>query len=351
MNAIDTQQVKSQSYYEFLFRTFQSEEFAVFALAGDASSRKYYRVVFENQSSVLMQWEPFVDDEKYPFLSVLNHFKRNNVQVPQVMAKSAREGFVLLEDLGDLTLERKFWENQNQEVSMPYYRLAIDELLKMHYPSTFDRTQDCTAFHIAFDVEKLLWELNYARTHVIEKFSNIQVNQNESAMLDRTFNQICTRLDKEPKYVAHRDYHSRNLMLKFEKMRVIDFQDARMGAIQYDLVSLLRDSYVNLNEATSSELINYYLENRKQYATLGEIKSFSKEHFMNIYELQTVQRCFKACGSFTSFYNARKDLRYLRYISKTMAQVKKSLEMFPEYSDFRNYLNEQGLFEKNFEIV
>src|SRR4051794_29548809 len=97
-------------------------DFQVLRLAGDASTRKYYRIISEDRSWVLMFWEPFEDPEKYPFLDVQRHFARNGIRVPGVEEMAKELGVVLLEDLGDLTLERKFWENQNQEMALPYYQ-------------------------------------------------------------------------------------------------------------------------------------------------------------------------------------------------------------------------------------
>ena len=229
----------------FLSHVLERKQFEIFQLAGDASARRYYRVASGAESYVLMVWEPFKDDGSYPFLSVRDHFAKHDVAVPNVVGKAPDKGLVLLEDLGDLTLERKFWENQSQQLALPFYRQTIDELIKMHYPATFDRS-DCTAFKIEFDVEKLLWEMNYGREHLLVKLCGIKFSELEKKELDRIFLDICTVLHNEPKYIAHRDYHSRNVMLKLGKARIIDFQDARLGPVQYDLVSLLRDSYVNM---------------------------------------------------------------------------------------------------------
>jgi aminoglycoside/choline kinase family phosphotransferase len=295
-----------QAFLPFLTSTLGPRELEVFQLAGDASARKYFRVVGGNESWVLMAWEPFQNDGNYPFLSVREHFAKHDVAVPQVIGLQPDKGLVLLEDLGDLTLERKFWENQSQQMSLPFYKQTIDELIKMHYPSTFDRSP-CTAFEIEFDVEKLLWEMNYGKDHLLTGLCALQLNDSEKRELDRVFTKICTTLHQEPKFIAHRDYHSRNVMLKLGKVRIIDFQDARMGPVQYDLVSLLRDSYVNMDDAIAEELIRYYLDQRsemnQQLPSGQKLGDISIEKFMKIYEIQTVQRCFKACGSFSSFYN------------------------------------------------
>ncbi len=335
------------SFDSFLKRALNNRPYEEFPLAGDASSRRYFRIVSGEESMVLMVWEPFVDDGNYPFLSVRDHFEKHGVTVPRVIAKSPDEGLVLLEDLGDLTLERKFWENQNQELILPFYEQSIDELIKIHYHATFDHSP-CTAFKVAFDVDKLLWEMNYGREHVM-KLAKVTLTNAENKALDDVFNRICTTLDGEKKFIAHRDYHSRNVMLKLGKTRVIDFQDARMGTIQYDLVSLLRDSYVALNDASSDHLINYYLDRRKELASKYNLSPLTRPEFDRVYEIQSVQRTFKACGSFSSFYNLRNDTRYLKYLYQTFQTVKKSLEPQREYAAFYQILNDHGLFERKFD--
>lgn len=342
-----------QGFESFLRKSLAPRDsFEVFQLAGDASARRYYRVVSGDESFVLMAWEPFKNDGSYPFLSVRDHFEKHSVAVPKVAGLAPDEGLVLLEDLGDLTLERKFWENQSQQASLPFYKQTIDELIKMHYPASFDRN-DCTAFKMEFDVEKLLWEMNYGRDHLLVGLCGIKLSELEKRELDRVFKSVCTTLHNEPKYIAHRDYHSRNVMLKHGKARIIDFQDARMGAVQYDLVSLLRDSYVNMEDAIARELIGYYLDRRREFAKdLGSRHSLedpSLERFMRIYEVQTVQRCFKACGSFSSFKNLRNDTRYLKYITPTLQTVKRSLVAFDEYRPFLDILVDNGVFDTKFD--
>jgi aminoglycoside/choline kinase family phosphotransferase len=268
----------------FLNRSLNSADFKVFSLAGDASNRRYYRVVMDHQSWVLMRWEPF-NPKEYPFLSVLNHFAKNKIHVPAVVAMSPEEGLVLLEDLGDLTLERKFWESQHQEVALEFYKMAIDEVVKIHHPATLDRS-DCTAFKIKFDTEKLLWEMNYGKDNLLSGILKFQFNEQTNKEISDIFTDICGKLDAEPKRIAHRDYHSRNLMIKLDEMRVIDFQDARMGPIQYDLVSLLKDSYVNMSDNMASTLLDYYLEKSREWLPAD----FSRDHFDEMYELQTIQR-------------------------------------------------------------
>lgn len=330
----------------FLDRSLGSSAYKVFSLAGDASNRRYYRVVLDHQSWVLMRWEPF-DPKNYPFISVLNHFAKNGVHVPEIISMSPEEGLVLLEDLGDLTLERKFWESQQQEASMDFYKMAVDEIVKIHHPATLDRSDDCTAFKMQFDTEKFLWEMNYGKDNLLSGVLKFPFSEQSNKEISDIFLDICSKLHQEPKRIAHRDYHSRNLMIKLDQMEVIDFQDARLGPIQYDLVSLMRDSYVDMNDSMAKTLINYYLDQSKPYLP----KDFSREHFDRIYELQSIQRCFKACGSFASFYHLRQDKRYLKYLSGTLRRVMKAINEFPEYKVFADILIDSGALERKYESL
>lgn len=337
-------QIKDKPVQVFLEKSLNNNSFRVIPLAGDASTRKYFRVILDNTSWVLMVWEPF-DPDHYPFTSVLQHFERNNVHVPKIVSMSPADGLVLLEDLGDLTLERKFWEQQNPENSFEFYKLAIDEIVKIHFGATLNK-KPCTAFDIEFNVEKFVWEMNYGKDNLINGVLNYKFSEKIEKEIQSIFNKISTELHLQPKFISHRDYHSRNLMLKWDKMYVIDFQDARLGPIQYDLVSLIKDSYVDINEDFGDKIINYYLDQAKPY-----LPNFSMEEFNHIYELQSIQRCFKACGSFASFFHQRQDRRYLKYLNGTLKKVIKSLNGFPEYKTFSDVIIDSGALDKKFDLL
>lgn len=334
-----------QEINQFIAREAGTSSFEVHQLAGDASTRKYYRIVFENQSRVLMYWEPFSDPQSYPFLNVLNHFAKVDVRVPKVEAYSPELGVVLLEDLGDLTLERKFWENQNQQLAMPFYEQAIDEIVKIHFLASKPVAPPSVCQTTMFDTAKFMWEMNYAREHFLEKVGGTKLSEKEQKELQNEFLKICGLLDEQPKFVCHRDYHSRNLMLKLGRIYVIDFQDARTGPLQYDLVSLVHDSYVNLSPESIAHLKANYLEKARAIAPKDAIRP----DFEEIFRIQTIQRCFKACGSFTSFYNMRNDTRYLKYIKHTAALVLTSLKEDGRFPHLAHVIQDAGLTERNYE--
>lgn len=326
----------------FLNEYLKTSDFRILQLAGDASSRKYYRVLSGAKSFVLMSWEPF-DPNRYPLISVLNHFKKNNVHTPSVLHSNPSSGLMLLNDLGDVMLETKFLAEPNSEDVFKFYQQSVDELIKIHFKCTDDKS-DTTAFDHSFDVEKLNWELNFTKTHLLEGMLKIAFTPTMASELEKIYLSVSEILAKEAKYIVHRDYHSRNLMVKDDQIFVIDYQDARIGAVQYDLVSLIKDSYVNIDEDFAQRIFLDYLNKASEYLPQG----FSKDHFDYIYQVQSIQRCFKACGSFASFYNRRSDTRYLKYLQGTLLKVNESLELFPEYAFLQNLLVDSGALDTDY---
>jgi hypothetical protein len=287
-------------------------------LAGDASARRYVRIYNALDSYILMIFPKQDQKMGSNFLEIQAELLKYKVKVPEVLGFDMTLGYILLQDLGDLTLERRFYENQEFTKTLPYYFRSIDEILKIHH-IPIDKSSNAPFFHIEFDPEKLLWELNYMKKNLLQDFFNLEMTEEFKTNLDFDFVKICEHLSKLPQVVCHRDYHSRNIMLHRDNTFVIDFQDARMGPCQYDLVSLLRDSYVDLTEEQEDILLKYYFEKMPGSITQGW------DNFMANYNVQVLQRTLKACGSFSSFYNQKKDTRYIKHIQPTLLKTKKVL--------------------------
>lgn len=327
----------------FVRKHLNSDDFAISALAGDASTRKYYRIGQESSSWVLMSWEPF-DRKNYPFISVHELFTEFKVKVPKIHAVSEAEGLILLEDLGDLTLERKFWENLNSDNILPYYRMAIDELIKINFLASRIKT-DCTAFKAEFDHAKLLWELEHAYQNLFVDMLQQNISPERESKIKAELSRTASLLADEPKHIAHRDYHSRNLMVKMNHIYVIDFQDARLGSITYDLASLLKDPYVSISSATEATLLKYFLEQARPHLPAN----FSVEAFHKTYNLQSFQRCFKAVGTFTSMYNKKQDRRYLKNIFPALQRIQESTQEISILSEFKSLFAESGAQDFRYE--
>ena len=185
-------------------------------------------------------------------------------------------------------------------------------------------------YGIAFDVEKLTWEMDFFTKHFLEAYRGVTIGAAARDELRQEFGQLVAELAAEPRVLCHRDYHSRNLMLHHDRLYIIDFQDARMGPDTYDLVSLLRDSYVDLPERTVDELIAYFLALKGQTGT--------ETTFRQRFDAMALQRNLKALGTFGYQTTARRNPVYIQYIPRTLRHVRTNLEQLPRFARLRELL-------------
>jgi hypothetical protein len=184
---------------------------------------------------------------------------------------------------------------------------------------------------MAFDVEKLTWELDYFVRNFIEGYRGVVATAAAKAALAEAWTPIVEELASEPRVLCHRDYHSRNLMLNQDSLYIIDFQDARMGPDTYDLVSLLRDSYVDIKDAAIDELIAYFL------ALKGNQDA---QEFRRRFDLMALQRNLKALGTFGYQTATRRNPVYIQYIPRTLRYARMNLEKYPRFACLRELLAE-----------
>lgn len=296
---------------------------SVTALAGDASMRSYFRVNLsgdpERQTMVLaLQPEPF-DPEREPFLNVARLFQKMPVRVPKIHDVSGPEGILLLEDCGDELLQTLI-ANADGKATRALYEQSIAILARIQKRGADLESAEYLPYGIAFDQEKLHWELSFFRQHFLEGLRKASLDATELEMLDSAFSSIATELAARPRVLCHRDYHSRNLLLVGNELVVLDFQDARMGPVSYDLVSLLRDSYVELGEELVEEMREQFLS-----ATSTDRRSFEEE-----FDLMALQRNLKALGTFGNQIAVRGKVFYERYVPHTLRMVKANLAQHSE---------------------
>ncbi|HEY7409747.1 MAG TPA: phosphotransferase [Vicinamibacteria bacterium] len=301
---------------------------SVVPLSGDASARRYYRVAGGGACSVLSLYpEPF-DPRDMSFVVVRNLMAGWGLPVPEIEHLDGPLGVVLLEDLGDLSLQealRAAAPARRTEL----YRQALDQLVVLQRESV-RAPQRAACFQIAFDFEKLAWELHFFWKHFLEGHRRCDLSVEERAVIADGFHRLCAEIASWPRVLCHRDFHSRNLMCHGEALYWIDFQDARMGPATYDLASLLRDSYVELDE----DFIAERAEEFRQRAVPGE----SRDTFARRFELMSIQRTVKALGTFGYMSTVRQNRVYLPYIPRTLANLRRNLARFPEFSGLRRAL-------------
>lgn len=313
-------------------------------LAGDASSRRYYRVLLEGPrvppSVVVMQLAgsslPLSSEElaifketpdELPFLNLQRFLSRLGVRIPALYGHWAEEGVLLLEDLGDRCLWDLVQGLSPAEV-LKWYEKAIDELLLIQISGTKARDDSCIAFKQRFDFRLYMWEFDHFIEYGLEKRPGSKPSAGGKKELAAAFKNIARRLDSQPPCLNHRDYHSWNLMVANGEIAVIDFQDALLAPPQYDLASLLNDRETDriIHPDLEDQLLRYYLEKREE---MGE-KQVKRDEFFEIYLLSALQRDFKVVGRFYYLDLVKGKPGYKKYLPPTLKRLKRNLSRLPQ---------------------
>ena len=242
-----------------------------------------------------------------------------DIPVPDILRFDAERGLLFLMDCGDTHLADKIKAAPKNIVY--WYQKAIEIIVAFHTRATENLTPDCPAKNLFFDEEKLMWEMDFMLEHYVQGILKNVLSSDEKNKTRKALGTLCKALSDQNRVFTHRDYHSRNIMIHNGKLRVIDFQDARMGPCQYDLVSLLKDSYIVIEESVRQELLEYYIECMQQHGR--EIK---RDPFYKIFDWMSVQRNLKAIGTFAYQSKILGNDRYLQYVEPTLEYIKKTLE-------------------------
>jgi aminoglycoside/choline kinase family phosphotransferase len=299
-------------------------------LTGDASDRRYYRVLVADGPSIVVSLYPGpIDVDTLSFVNVARLLEAMPVPIPTVLGTAGDLGVIALEDLGDVTLQAHLGAASPAEHAA-LYRQSVALIATLQQRGAELQSPDYLPYGIAFDVEKLTWELDFFTRHFVEAYRGVVIPPPAREELRQAFAVLINELTAEPRVLCHRDYHSRNLMLHHGRLYIIDFQDARMGPDTYDLVSLLRDSYVDLPERTVDELIAYFLALKGQTGT--------EAAFKQRFNAMALQRNLKALGTFGYQTTTRRNPVYIQYIPRTLKYVRDNLAQLPRFARIRDLL-------------
>lgn len=320
-----------------------AEGLPVRRLAGHASMRSYWRVGLPPASRVVMVMPPGARPEEVtsggpppvdPFLDVQRWLRAAGVRVPAVEwfgLDDPEGGLVVLEDLGDEMLETRLLAGDPPE---PLYERAVDQLARLRAHAEA-HPGGCVAFTRAFDEKLYRWELDHFEEWLLRAWKGAALAPGERALVDAAFDRIAALLAAEPRGFTHRDYQSRNLMvLPGGEQAVIDFQDALLGPRQYDLVALLRDSYVELPAALVDRMLARYLS---RLAEAGGPR-LEPGPFRATFDLLTVQRKLKDAGRFVFIDRQKGNPGFLPSIPASLRYVREALERRPDLAELRAVL-------------
>jgi aminoglycoside/choline kinase family phosphotransferase len=298
-------------------------------LKGDASNRSYYRVGGYPESNVVMvmpkdaatkseEASKGEAPKELPFVNVHRYLAKLGVRIPRIVRYDEPAGMMVLEDLGDLTFEAALEGEKHRE---ELYGKAIDLLAQIRARAEQNVDKSCLAFTRSFDEDLYDWEFHHFREWGLEAWSGKKPTDAERSALDQAFRTLSKMLAAEPKGFTHRDYQSRNLMVKDGELVVIDFQDALLGPRQYDLVALLRDSYVELPLEFVDQMLDRYLAEYKKESGIA----IAPKPFKAFFDLLTVQRKLKDAGRFEYINRVKGNPGFLVSIPASLRYVKAAM--------------------------
>ena len=337
---IPTQQIKFDRPAQerlglFLSERQGSEKDILTALTPDASTREYFRVRWGNGRAVVAVYPEPIDPESHPFLDVTRLFRAVNLPVPAILCVESNLGIVVQEDLGDRQL-RDALKDATKDESDQLREAAISLIAKIQGATGTAIKMDSIASRLAFDREKLLWELDFFFKHFMTGLRKLKFSSDDEASLRSELDEIATDLSNRPRVLCHRDYHVANLMVDQQNsIRIVDYQDARMGPASYDLVSLLLDRRTSLPSMAEIRIQRLlFLEERR----LNGLPALDPDDFAREFRLMTVQRGLKAIGTFSNQTLCGRGDVYAQFINPGVAIVLQAMEWLDRFSSLRRTL-------------
>ncbi len=293
-------------------------------MPGDASNRFYGRIKVSDspESKILMVMnapEAFKSEEatgadeskirELPFVTVGRRLESEGVRVPHIDFVDPQSSFMVLEDLGDELL----YDRRQKEKAIEWYKLALKTLAKFQRITPFEPAKSRS-----FTLDLLKWEAEHFVEYAIEK-SDKKVSAHGLKEIREILSKACETISKVPYVLSHRDYHSKNILIvKNKEVALIDFQDALLGPADYDLASLLRDSYVAFEDQEESELLKYYESEAGRKVDLS------------LFGWVSLQRNLKAIGRFFYIHKVKGRDTHLPYVRPSFKRVKRTLNQIGE---------------------
>lgn len=310
----------------WLQNQFPDQQFSLEPASADASFRRYFRVALRDKTMIVMDAPP-EHENCGPFVCVAR-LMAGAVHVPEVIACDAERGFLLLSDLGNMTYLQALTSEPGSASSL--YSAATDALAQMQLTQSLDDLPP-------YDDTLLRFELSLFPDWYVAKHLQIKLTDSQQAILEQTFNRIVQNNLSQPRVFVHRDYHSRNLMVTEPNPGILDFQDAVVGPITYDLVSLFKDAYIRWDEEQVLDWVIRYWEKARK-AGLPVSSDFGD--FYRDFEWMGVQRHIKVLGIFARLCYRDGKKAYLDDMPLVMHYLRKACERYIELKPMLNLLDE-----------
>lgn len=314
---------------DWLSRVSQGAALTISPLAGDASFRRYFRVMLDNRPYVLMDAPP-AQESVNAFVALAQAFKAQGIEVPVIHAQEQQQGFLLLSDLGD----RLYLPELSALTADTLYGRALETLVKL---------QQCdVSSHYslpAYDAALLTTEMQLFIDWYLVHFRQYKPSERERAQLANLFSRLVDNACMQPQVCVHRDYHSRNLLVCGERVGVLDFQDAVQGPVTYDLVSLLKDCYIAWPEHDVSRWVAQFYETLRD---TKQIPAISLAQFTRWFDWMGLQRHLKCLGIFARLNFRDHKPGYLANLPQVAHYVRQMAGRYSEFAPLLPLLAEEG---------
>lgn len=297
------------------------------AMPGDASLRRYFRIHIRGESFVVMDASPEHENCR-PFVAIAKALCEIGLNAPDILEADLERGFLLLTDFGDHT----FLNSLNINNADPLYRKAL-EALALLQTCRFVDGHTIPPFTADFMRKEWAWHKEW----FLDKWLGVDYRAQEKE-LDACYELLVQSAVSQPQVFMHRDYHSANLMvLPDDDVGILDFQDAFMGPVTYDAVSLLRDCYIDWPEERVRNWSLFYREKLLESETVG---SFDEATWLFWFDLMGMQRHLKALLTFARKQVRDHQPRYLQFVPRTLNYLVRVSANYPELSAMHQFLQQ-----------
>jgi N-acetylmuramate 1-kinase len=310
------------------FPHYQDRGFDIHAIEKGGSDRKYYRIRFGADASLILVKYRVDRGENARFVAIANFLSGIGINAPLIYFHDEEQGSIWLQDLGDEDL----WHHRadSWDVRGELYRRTLDEALILH--KTDPEVRLPPNGPPEFDAALFRWEQEYGFQNCFQLCFQIEESRIRE-MADRTeFTSLTEQLAAYPRMLIHRDFQSQNILICDEQAYLIDFQGMRPGLGAYDLASLLYDPYVTLSSAEREQLIDYYLE--------GYGRGGSRDEFIDLFLRCALQRLLQALGAYGVIGVRRQKPEFLRHIGPAIDNLREVASLLPGFSFFEDFLTE-----------
>ena len=295
--------------------------------SSDASFRSYYRIRSNNDTKIIMDAPP----EKEPltsFLDITKRLSKAKVNVPEIFELDEDLGFILMSDLG----KTKYLDKLNDETVYCLYTDAMDAIHKMQTEVDVSNLKN-------FDSKELITEMDLFKDWFLKKHLNHNFDNEGLNNIQECFDSLVKIILEIPTTFVHRDFHSRNLMITdSNNPGVLDYQDALIGPITYDAVSLLKDCYVNWDKKLITEMLSTYYKKIK-----ADYNNIEFDEFSFWFDVVGLQRHFKAIGIFSRLNYRDNKITFMQDIPRTYKYVDEVVNKYTELTSVKEILNEMDI--------